>query len=238
MAENRIIARATAAGTRRLAAVPLDPLVEPDDGGRVATTVKEPPATGLNAFLAAAQRQGAALVEVAREQAEEIASHAREDGYRIGYEEGKAQAQRETCDLLQFAESAVREVSDTRSRLLEENETALVELAIQTAEKILQATLDAEPQRVTDVLRGALRKAYVRDRLQVVCNPEDLAMIEGSEDALQAQVGTLRGLELIGDRRVQRGGVIVRTPGGDVDATLGSQLERIRAALLGEDARD
>ena len=36
--------------------------------------------------------------------------------------------------------------------------------------------------------------------------------------------------------RVQRGGVIVRTPGGDVDATLGSQLERIRAALLGEDA--
>ncbi len=116
--------------------------------------------------------------------------------------------------------------------------TALVELAIQTAEKILQATLQAEPHRVTDVLRGALRKAYVRDRLQVVCNPEDLAMIEGSEDALQAQVGTLRGLELIGDRRVQRGGVIVRTPGGDVDATLASQLERIRAAMLGEDAND
>jgi flagellar biosynthesis/type III secretory pathway protein FliH len=32
--------------------------------------------------------------------------------------------------------------------------------------------------------------------------------------------------------------VIVRTPGGDVDATLGSQLERIRAALLGEEAHD
>jgi hypothetical protein len=30
----------------------------------------------------------------------------------------------------------------------------------------------------------------------------------------------------------------VRTPGGDVDATIGSQLDRLRAAMLGEDARD
>ncbi len=237
MAENRIIARATAAGTRRLSAVPLEPLVEHGDGGRAATATA-PPATGLNAFLQTAQRQGAALVEIAREQAEEIAARAHEEGYQAGYSEGQAQAQRETCDLLAFAEAAVREVSDTRSRMLDENETALVELAIQTAEKILQATLQAEPQRVTDVLRGALRKAYVRDRLQVVCNPEDLALIEGSEDALQAQVGTLKGLELVGDRRVQRGGVIVRTPGGDVDATIGSQLERLRAAMLGENASD
>jgi flagellar biosynthesis/type III secretory pathway protein FliH len=32
--------------------------------------------------------------------------------------------------------------------------------------------------------------------------------------------------------------VIVRTPGGDVDATLGSQLDRLRAAMLGEHAQD
>jgi flagellar assembly protein FliH len=240
VAENRIIARATAAGTRRLAVVPLEPLVELSDGGRAATATAPPgpPASGLNAFLAAAQRQGAALVEVAREQADEIAARASEEGHQTGYREGHAQAQREIADLLRFAESAVREVSDTRARLLEENETALVELAIQIAEKILHATLQAEPERVTDVLRGAMRKAYVRDHLQVVCNPDDLALIDGSEDALRSQVGTLKGLELIGDRRVQRGGVIVRTPGGDVDATLGSQLELLRAAMLGEDSHE
>ena len=237
MAEQRIIARATAAGTRRLTVVPLEPLHEPaDDGGAVATTA--PPATGLNAFLAAAQRQGAALVESAREQAETIAANAAREGFEAGYEAGQAKAQKEIADLLAFAETAVREVSDTRVRILEENETALVELAIQAAEKILQTTLAAEPERVADVLRGALRKAYVRDRLQVVCNPEDLSLVETASDTLQAQVGTLKNLELVGDRRIHRGGVIVRTPGGDVDATIGSQLDRLRAAMLGEDARD
>jgi flagellar assembly protein FliH len=239
MAEQRIIARAAAAGTRRLTVIPLDPLVErAGDDGHVAVATAAPPATGLNAFLAAAQQQGAALVEVAREQADQIAAQAAQEGYEVGYREGQAKAQREIADLLAFAEAAVREVSDTRARILEENETALVELAIQAAEKILQTTLDAQPERVADVLRGALRKAYVRDRLQVVCNPEDLALVEQSEEALQAQVGTLKNLELVGDRRVQRGGVIVRTPGGDVDATIGSQLDRLRAAMLGEDARD
>src|SRR5262249_55724918 len=209
LAEKRIIARATAAGTRRLTAVPLEPLTELEQGGGAVAT-SAPPATGLNAFLAAAQRQGAALVESAREQAETIAANAAREGFEAGYEAGQRKAQKEIADLLAFAEAAVREVSDTRARILDENETALVELAIQASEKILQATLAAEPERVADVLRGALRKAYVRDRLQVVCNPEDLALVEQAEETLQAQVGTLKNLELVGDRRVQRGGVIVR----------------------------
>ena len=107
----------------------------------------------------------------------------------------------------------------------------LVELAIQIAEKILQTTLAAEPERVADVLRGALRKAYVRDRLQVVCNPDDLGADRAAPRArCRRRSATLKDLELIGDRRVQRGGVVVRTPGGDIDATIGSQLERLRAA--------
>jgi flagellar biosynthesis/type III secretory pathway protein FliH len=71
--------------------------------------------------------------------------------------------------------------------------------------------------------------------MQVVCNPADLALLETASADLQTQVGTLRNLELVGDGRVGRGGVIVRTPGGDVDATIGSQLDRLREVMLGGD---
>jgi flagellar assembly protein FliH len=235
MAEQRIIARAQPAGTRRLSVVPAGVADPPEggDGGFTATTA--PPATGLNAFLAVAQRQGAALIETAKEQAERIAGEARSRGYEEGYSEGRALAEREISALLAFAESAVREVADTRTQLLQDSERALVELALQIAGKVLQTKLEIEPERVVDVLRGALRKAYVRDRLTVVCNPDDLALIEGATADLQAAVGTLGTLELVGDRRITRGGVIVRTDAGDVDATLESQLERLRETLLGTD---
>jgi flagellar assembly protein FliH len=228
--ERRIIARAEPAGTRRLQVVPLH---EPFDDPVEAAATHEAPATGLNAFLQAAQRQGAELVTAARDQAEQIAANARAEGYETGYAEGVARAERELQDLFRFAETAVREIADTRTRIIEESEDALVELAVQVASKVLQTSLEIEPRHVTGVLRGALRKAYVRDHVQVVCNPDDLALIEQASSDLAAQVGTLHNLELIGDRRITRGGVVVRTPGGDVDATLESQLDRLRHAMLG-----
>jgi flagellar assembly protein FliH len=239
MAENRIIARAKPAGTRRLAVVPPETEASARAGivatGPVATAAPPTatPVTGLNAFLAAAQRQGAELVEVARQQAERIAGEARSEGYETGYAEGRATAERETADLLAFAESAVREVAETRQQLLDDAEPALVRLAIQVAEKVLQAKLELEPERVADVLRGALRKAYVRNRLTVVCNPDDIALIEAATPSLHEAVGTLGNLELVGDRRIKRGGVIVRTDAGDVDATLDAQLTRLREVMLG-----
>jgi flagellar assembly protein FliH len=231
--EQRIIARAATAGTRRLQVVPLQDPLDPTADGPGGNVTVDPPLSGLNAFLAAAQQQGAELVSAARVQADQIASDARASGYETGYAEGVARAEQELQDLFRFAEGAVREIAETRTRMLEEAEQDLVELALQVAGKVLQTQLEADPHRVADVLRGALRKAYVRDHVQVVCNPEDLALIEAASADLQAHVGTLRNLELIGDRRVTRGGVLVRTPGGDVDATLQSQLERLRDAMLG-----
>jgi flagellar biosynthesis/type III secretory pathway protein FliH len=231
VADKPIIARARPAGTRRLTPVPA-----PAPGGGAplpgggAVTVGKP--TGLTAFLEMAQRQGAELVASARAQADGIADNARREGFEAGYAEGKAAAEREAHDLLHFAENAVREAVESRSRLIAESEEALVRLAVDVAERIVKADLQLHPERVLNVLEGALRKAFVRDRLTVVCNPADLALIEEGQDALATQVGTLQHLELIGDRRVQRGGVVVRTDAGDVDATLDSQLERLCEAML------
>ncbi len=224
MAERPIIARATPAGTRRLTALP-----SPETGA-VATSA---PPSGLNAFLQAAQRQGAELVSAARQQAGEIGAQARQEGYAAGYAEGRAQAERELRDLFSYAESTVREAAEARSQLLAESEETLVRLAVSVARRILTTELETRPERVVDVLRGALRKAFVRDRLQVVCNPADLQLIEDAGPTLSSHVGTLRNLELVGDRRIARGGVVVRTDAGDVDATLDAQLERLRDAMLG-----
>jgi len=234
MAEKPIIARARPAGTRRLTPVPSPSGVgSPLGGGGGGATFAPGKPTGLTAFLEMAQRQGAELVASARAQADGIAQAARQEGFEEGYAQGRAAAEQEARDLLLFAENAVREVVEARSHLIAESEEALVRLAVDVAAKIVKADVELHPDRVLNVLEGALRKAFVRDRLTVVCNPADLQLIEDGQDGLAARVGTLQHLELIGDRRVQRGGVVVRTDAGDVDATIDSQLERLREAMLG-----
>jgi flagellar assembly protein FliH len=106
-----------------------------------------------------------------------------------------------------------------------------VELALRIAEQALGAALAVQPERVLDVVRGALRRLMDRRRLLVLVNPEDLDVVRAGMDALVAELGGIEHVEVQAERRVLRGGAIVRTTEGDVDADLSSKLERAREVL-------
>jgi flagellar assembly protein FliH len=236
--ERPIIARAQAAGTRRLAVVA--PLAEHDADGADAALAAAAPRTkslaGLNQFLERAREQGAAMVSVAREQAEAIAQGAREQGFEVGYGEGIARAEAAVVERLALAEQLVAQVREAREEALASCERDLVELAFQIAEKVIRQRVVADPDATIGVLEHALRKAFVRDGLTVLCNPADLERLSGASELLQTRVGSLTGLSLIGDRRISPGGVVVRTDAGDIDATIESQLERLRDLMFDERA--
>jgi flagellar assembly protein FliH len=232
----RIIARATPVGTRRLRAVPAGQAsaAPAEASGRLGPpqTGEARTLTGLNGFLESARRQGAELIAVAREQAEAIAQNAREQGFAAGYAEGTAQAEKAAADLLQHAERTAREVVEYRAQAIADSERELVELALGIAEKVLQRAFETEPERVVDVLRGALRKTFTRDGLTVVCNPADLQRLQAAGPDLAGSLGGLKDLQFVTDRRVAPGGVVVRTPSGDIDATIESQLARLGSVLF------
>jgi flagellar assembly protein FliH len=236
MPERPIIARAQAAGTRRLTAVaaPDDRATDAPSGGAGATGTRS--LGGMNQFLERAREQGAALIAVAREQAEAIAQAAREQGFEAGYVEGMARAEAAVADRLTLAEQLVARTRDAREEALASCERDLVELSFEIAEKIVRQRVAADPATTVGVLEHALRKAFVRDGLTVLCHPDDLERLSASSDLLQARVGSLNGLSLIGDRRISPGGVVVRTDAGDIDATIESQLERLRDLLFEERA--
>jgi flagellar assembly protein FliH len=228
MPERPIIARAQAAGTRRLA------VVAPVEEAGEAPPPRTKSLAGLNQFLERAREQGAAMVSVAREQAEAIAQAAREQGFQIGYDEGIARAEAAVLERLTMAEQLVTEVRAAREQALASCERDLVELAFQIAEKVVRQRVVADPDATIGVLEHALRKAFVRDGLTVLCNPADLERLAGASEQLQTRVGSLTGLSLIGDRRISQGGVVVRTDAGDIDATIEAQLERLRDLMFDE----
>jgi flagellar assembly protein FliH len=233
MAERQIIARAQAAGSRRLSVVsaPDDPRNEPPPGDAPIPTRN---IGGLNQFLERAREQGAALISVAREQAEAIAQSAREQGFEAGYNEGVARAEKAVAERLAMADNLVAMARTQREEALASSERDLVELAFEIAEKIVRQKVIADPDATIQMLEHALRKAYVRDGLTVLCNPLDLERLAGANEQLQTRVGSLAGLTLIGDRRISQGGVVVRTDSGDIDATIESQLDRLRDHLFEE----
>ena len=63
-------------------------------------------------------------------------------------------------------------------------------------------------------------------------NPADVEIVRAATDRIASELGALPRLEVAGERRVARGGCVVRTPEGEIDARLETQLERAAALLL------
>lgn len=139
---------------------------------------------------------------------------------------------------MQALASAAAGLEELRTHVADGLERGSVGLALRIAEQVIGAAVDVEPDRVLDAIRGALRRLTDRERVQILVNPEDLELVrEGVEDIV-SQLGGIGSVEVQAERRVARGGAIVRTGEGDIDASIETKLIRAREVLEREFADD
>ena len=185
-----------------------------------------------------ANRTPADVIARAAAEADQIRERARADGHAAGYAEGAEQARAEAAPLLAAVADAVRLVTDTREELAETLTTQAGELALLTAEHIVAGAIEAQPERIADVVRGALRRLAERHRVTVLVNPDDLDLLSQSVSTLQAELGGIEHLDVQADRRIARGGAVAQTAYGEIDVTVSAQLQTARelvaAALAGD----
>jgi flagellar assembly protein FliH len=162
--------------------------------------------------------------------AAEVAA-ARAEGHEAGFQAGLIEAEQQMAAGVAALRAAVQGVEAERELLAASVEAAAVELGLRVAEQALYATVDVKPEVVVEVVRGALRRLVERDRVSVLVHPEDLDLVRTASESLVAELGGIEHCEVQAERRVARGGAIVRTVEGEVDATLATKLERAREVL-------
>jgi flagellar assembly protein FliH len=152
---------------------------------------------------------------------------AREEGLRAGREDALAA-------LMPAAEALEQAAADLRAAQVasaERLEAHAVDLSLFLAEKILGGALAVEPERVVEAVRGALRGIVERERITVLVHPADLELVREAMDGLRTALGGIEHCVVEAERRVSRGGAVVRTPDGDVDARVETKLLRAREVV-------
>jgi len=134
-------------------------------------------------------------------------------------------AQAEADNLKQWQESFAsglqQEYADAVSSLARHT----VDMAVIMAEKLVRREVETDRDILIRTLETVLYKAEAGVSLSVTMNPEDAAWFAESEE----QRNRLRIKEIKEDRRVDRGGCLVKTDDLEWDATIQRQL-----AVLGE----
>ena len=169
------------------------------------------------------------LLARAEAEAEMVRAAARSEGY----EAGRAEALAALSPALEALQTAVVAAREERIAAADQLEVHSVELALFLAEKIVGGALAVEPSRVVEAVRGALRGIVERERVTVLVHPEDLELVREAMDEMRATLGGIEHCEVQAERRVGRGGAIVRTQDGDVDARVETKLQRAREVVEG-----
>lgn len=209
--------------------------------GGVDAPVVDLPQLDTTTFVQA-RTEASRVLDEARETARQMVEHAREvrdaeladarlEGYRLGYEEGLEAVDRDCASLVSTAETIAANVAAERQRLLESSEGEVVELALRIAERLVNTALDVDPGLVVDVCRGAMRKAFKRETLIVLAHPDDLDLLRRAGPDVARELGGVHHLDIVEERRLEPGSVIVRTPAGEIDATLDGKLDVLRRHL-------
>ncbi|MBC7460924.1 MAG: hypothetical protein H7287_06145 [Thermoleophilia bacterium] len=196
------------------------PIPEPVDPAVEAARILEEARTTARSMLAQAR------VAIATER--ELAV---QRGFDEGHENGLAAADDEMAGLIQTCEQIGVHVMEERARVLADNEGDIVELAMSVAQRIVGAALDVDPELVIESCRGAMRKAFQRGTMQVLAHPDDLELLRAAGPKLAEELGGVEHLDFIEERRLDRGSVIVRTPVGEIDATIAGKSAKIEQAL-------
>src|SRR5947209_1567016 len=178
----------------------------------------------------AVARRGAGLT--ADDLAHAVAQ-ARAEGVAEGRAAGMAEAQARVGAAEEALRAAASALTAERAAVADAVERAAVDLALRVAEHAVRAAIAAEPERVLDAIKGALRALVERQHVIVLVNPEDLEIVRTGLGAVVDELGGVGGYEVQAERRVTRGGAVVRTLDGEVDATLETKLAQAREAQIG-----
>ena len=162
----------------------------------------------------------------------------REVGRREAYEEAIGRCADEIAALIANWTEALQAFESARADMLLAAREDVLEFALAMGEKITHRVVEADPTVIMDQLIETLSMVVAPTAVTVSINPKDRRLVKTELGGVLDTVSQCTHVELCDDETVGRGGCVVRTGRGTIDATIERQIERIVGALLAGKKRE
>lgn len=156
------------------------------------------------------------------------------DGHKKGYTEGEASVLKANEYLKNCAESVLQK----KSEILFSQESNLLKLITKISEKVINSTLEVDNEIILGTIKKSLNLISDKSILKIRLSSSDLQIAEENLEMIKSLYVEIKNIDLIIDNRVSKGGVIIETAGGTIDARFETQIEEVYQALLSSAKED
>lgn len=171
------------------------------------------------------------MIKDAELKVSEIEHEAYKKGYEAGREEGYKEGQAEVMRLIDRLGTIVSTAVDIREDIIGSSEKLMTEMILMIARKVIKDEIVERREVVINNIKDALKRVKDRDRVDIRVNFADLDMTTAHKDELIKMMESLKKVNIYEDSRVERGGCIIETDVGAVDARISTQLDTIEEAI-------
>ncbi len=171
------------------------------------------------------------MVKEAEMRQAEIEHEAYQKGYDAGREVGFKRGQAEVRRLIDRLGTIVGQAIDVREDIIAASEKQMVDMILLIARKVIKDEVVERKEVVLNNIREALRRIKDRDRVDIRVNFADLELTTAHKDELIKMMESLRKVNIYEDSRIDRGGCIIETDVGSIDARISTQLKELEEAI-------
>ncbi|MEW6653764.1 MAG: FliH/SctL family protein [Bacteroidota bacterium] len=173
----------------------------------------------------------------AKEDETDLLKRQLDDYYRMGYREGQEKARR---DLEQdYSNKLIRKYEEVYNILQQYDENLLdleksfeslvIETAYEISKKIVQREIENRSV-INENVKAAINKIIGANEVRLKMNPADIeALNTDSKNMINSS--SFNKIKIEGDERIEKGGCLIETEIGNVDARISTQIIELKRKL-------
>jgi len=209
---------------------------------------------GAEQALREAKAEAARIVSAARAEADRMRADARAEGHAEGRAAGVAEGEAAgraageeagRLEALAAHDASLKALEEAyaaeflrwnaqRDEAMRVAERELAGVSVAIAESIVREQIAREPKWVARAVESAVALFSRATRVSIEISPEDESLVAASMPALRAALPVGAEVELVAREGMARGGCMIRSSEGTVDARIETQFRRMRAGIIGD----
>ncbi|NDD57746.1 MAG: HrpE/YscL family type III secretion apparatus protein [Chlamydiae bacterium] len=163
-----------------------------------------------------AKEDAVSYVAKAEQECEEIKKNAEEEGFSEG--------------LSKFNDHILQFEIELR-KIRHEAQKSILPIALKAAKKIVAKELELHPETIVDIVIQAIAPIKQNHKIKIYVNKEDKESLESNKAKLKSNFEQLHSLSILERSDVTKGGCIIETESGIINASIENQWRALESAF-------
>ena len=156
----------------------------------------------------------------------------REEEFRRTLAAARAEAALPVKEIVERFTAMIDDFRAQQKELVRSSEETVVRIAALMARKIVGDAIRIDEEIVLETTRNALKQVVEKESVIIRVHPQDLKIVRDHGSEWLGLLEGSRSMEIVDDERVGRGGCLVETEAGNVEAQIEKQLKTLERVLV------